>query len=309
MPNIHLVFMGLIAFMPQKDAQAKELLTAYIVNDGMSGVCDHKPTLKIRGNATIKSGMLCKKQPKAIVCNLEGAGEISLDTEHDNQTLPKKPHAPQPKDKSETDGGSPEWIVRMANVESTAAKLKSDISGMTDAKFSFGWEKARTCAFDDRGDKKVYTMKFVDGQHVSTHRQAVAEVIIFSAKINSNMRELKLGAGGKTTLVNLDCSNGQCPVLEFSNDPGKSCKNVNDHFDMYYKLADNPMFRPRPRRTGNPIDADRVTLNCSSMVVASAVRGHGVAPLDKNFVSMIKSDLGPKPGDRIICPPVEFGSD
>jgi hypothetical protein len=148
-------------------------------------------------------------------------------------------------------------------------------------------------------------MKFIDGAHTSTKVQAVAEQLMFITKVPGASIDLKVQRGDDMTVVKLACSQGVCPSLELSNDVGDKCAD-DDHFPFFYNIVEGGVaYKPRPQRTDQPVCASVVTFNCSSVVI-SAARTLNFR-LDEKVIGQLSSDLGPKPGDRIICPPVVFG--
>lgn len=322
-PIIHIIFLGLIVFVPHTDESKMTSMAAYLVRDGLSGKCDHVPMLIINDLATVKSddGKLCVQDKKIITCSLEGFVSVALDdTKNTTATLPPKPGKELPDTDAEDDGGSPAWLVHMINVEKSAAKARpqSQLQSLSNAEFTFGWEHARTCAFDENSDKKVRPFKFLAGIFDSQHKQALAESVMFASQVSATTATLTLDKGGMKTVIMLDCSSGRCPVLTFSNQVGDSCKPTNlvDHFHLYYSFSENqnPDHKPVPRPVSGA--KDKVTYDCAAEIASSlpvTLSTHGTKSWTerrkeqramKRMVQSLGAQIDPKPSDRIICPPV-----
>jgi hypothetical protein len=321
-PVVPLVFMGLVAFWPQKDGVLhNDFMVAALINDdsfASNTDCNHQPRLVIPSKASLGGpGSLCQSSLGTVTCDLthgsSGAVEVHLDTHRKKTPFPPKPSdTRQPHKNSADDGGNPWWIVRMGNVEPTSALPDADLSMLIDAELEFGWDGVYVCALDGGDDGKVFPMKFGVAGHTSTLEQAVAEQVMFVSEVTSTSPTLRLVRDGVETDIVLDCSSGVCPALEFSNDVGSKC-GEDQHFDQFFHLFIAPKFKSHPERdkTGSPVLEKDVEFDCNSALpkVTAAVRGSasraGADRTDGERV-MIMPRIGPKTGDRIICPPVIF---
>jgi hypothetical protein len=322
-PIIHLFFSGFLAF--QEPSQG--MMNVYVVDDKAEGDCDHIPSLLIVGNADITQGQgsVCDKDPAKhkIYCKLTSDTVIDLTTEPGSMWLPKQPPGNSPflpTSNKVDDGGNIGWLVRMSNVEGPAAPLVSDLHSRLDGEMSFGWQNAYTCLFDVDSKKMVHPMEFTSAGISSTHAQAVAEVVMFEAKLkNSAQLTLKSGRSVIAT-IGMDCTSGVCPLVWISNDVGDNCPpSTHDHFDMYYARlsADQNVKKLHPDRINKKIDEKTVTFSCPEMIKPE-IGGHGekrknniqasrvVKALRMAAVKLLRAHSR-KPANIIICPPVVMG--
>jgi len=299
---IYLLFSGLIVFVPQRDSSIK----AYLVKDVPSLQCDHEPYLAVSGSFKVLEGSACKRiMPTLLVCDLEDT-IANLATENGQVSLPPSPAPNEPLPKDIADGGSSKWLIRMADVQASAAKVKPNLAGLFDAEFDFGWSAARTCLFDEEEppqmNKKVVAINFKDVNGGIFRTQAVAERVMFTSSVSSDNPTLILKKGALATKIELDCSAGSCPVLKFSNNVEQDNCTVSSHFEHYFSFSNTP---------GSKLGAERFSAKVidSAAVTAGCAEGGGLLPLMKDVVrAQLRQDIeglvGPKPSDRLICPPI-----
>jgi hypothetical protein len=331
MAVIHVIFAGLIAFVPNGSETASSV-TAYLVK-----ATDHvKPTLKIYGDAAIAAGgggTVCQKVDRVITCNL---ADTNIDIENlttASLTLPRKPPEHRlPNPAIVGDVHSLDWLVRMSNVEKTGIghadpdKLKDK----TGARMTF--------MSDDLSASEL------DGSEAGTPeligigpllRQVVSESLLLNVRVNSEQVVIKLvdRPTGKTQTITAACRDGACVGLEITNNyTGVSICADGDHFKHYYDLVKQSgrRFLPVSMNTRRPClkgEGRRVDVEFIKHIlqvvrpIAPDKADQFVAKLaDKEFVKKLKTHkklknqiYAPlwdaiqdflKVQDRIICPPV-----
>jgi hypothetical protein len=308
-PLLYLFFSGLVVFVPD----VSNNLTAYAVDDGVqsSSFCNHVAFFVVHGAATLKQGpgALCDDSVSGIItCKLGSDTKVNIETENSVSPLPPKPpggpHIYMPSNNSKENGGNIGWLVRLANVSWEAgtaiSKPPSEAKMLSDGEFSFGWQQAYTCLFDEGGEKKVSPMAFIGNRTIAPHAQAVAEVVMFEAMLRSST-SIQVSQGSSTARIDMDCASGVCPFLEFSNNVDTRCKEL-EHFGHFYGYSRNSgadRMHPVPVRFLG-VDEDTVTFPCPAMI------GFGLDD-PTNKIKMIRDQaaefLKVKPRDIIICPP------
>jgi len=321
--TINIVFAGLIAFVPNS-IDNPEFITAYLVEDHiLIPECHHIPELYVVGKSQIASGDSCSYLHSEVLrCELSKTDISLIPTPKEKPNFQRrKPPGDLPND--QTDGASLSWLVRMANVENSANRLKGwdDLvkADLVGARFRFGWDSARTCKLDDKGEDKVYSFEFEEGSYLSEHRQAVAERIVFTSKLDPGHIQLELydRDSKKLTSVRLKCPGGHCPTMIVQNEIAGECPQE-EHFHPFYDVARNPAHMPIPVRTGTPVVESYVSVDCmpplpsfdlilGPLAILRHFAGWSRLTLGSNAIEdQVERALGTKPDSRIICPPALF---
>jgi hypothetical protein len=148
------------------------------------------------------------------------------------------------------------WLVRMSNVQDGKAVHVDDskIPAATRAGLKFNWLSERSCQLDQEGgprcddasetrcDYKIHSFKFKEGDHYSTHRQALAEYAMFELRFPFST-EVVLEDTKHGNKINLDlgCGSRGCPDIMvanlFTGDPSHCDDGVGCHFAEYYNIA------------------------------------------------------------------------
>jgi hypothetical protein len=308
-PLMYLFFSGLIVFVPSPN---KDSMTAYFVDDHRApqDPCNHVPSLVIHGKATIveNPGALCGPTAHGdISCQLSADTKVNLDTEKNATSIPGKPPGSLPFIPTAANGGSPRWLVRLANVSPLASvsKLPSEIMSLSDGDVSIGWQNAYTCAFDEGGEGIVHPMAFVGSHGRSDHAQAVAETVMFESRLHWSTELIVTKDEEQFAVISMDCKMGVCPILEFSNNVSDKCKEL-QHFGHFYDFAaDQSVDRMHPEPIQwISVPASQVTFKCSSAIGLGLPDPTGeIAALRTTVDNFLKR----KPANIIICPPVVMG--
>ncbi|HEV2851584.1 MAG TPA: hypothetical protein VHC97_02155 [Thermoanaerobaculia bacterium] len=286
---LHLFFSGAIAFMPNSTSRPDEM-TAYLVKVSPDS-CAHYPLLSFElaegktctgkkmtqapsgGEACdpFSSGKTCCTEytigiPEArlplCICRLANT-DIVLDppSQRRVQRIRPKPGARLPQE--EGDEADLAWLLRVANMNPPASRIKSwdQIRDMPKpsrpviARMLFGWEAAQSCHVDQNyilsekayGINKFDFVTFEESHTVkSEHQQALAESVEFSVflpiqPIHIVLRDLDTPQEAIT--LSLDCVGGKCPDLSISNSASVLECPRHDiygfHFAEYYQLSRN----------------------------------------------------------------------
>jgi len=309
---IQVVFSGLIALVPGSQGHS-DSMTAYLL-DTSADHCMHSPEILMVGClSVIKNSHNCDVAEGVVSCDLSNT-DIILDpapVEH-MRYLKSKPNGNLPHKLDE--GENISWLVHIANLGGEGRSIKSNLDGLTSARFRFGWDEAKTCLLDENGEGKVHNFEFcpLDDDLVpncsarSTHQQAVAEAVMFKLRLAAGPVRLILrerGNAKKETIVELMCPSGICPVVGIGNDMfGVGCDEENlvfgMHFAKFYRLlrdgGKGGVFVPH--RSNEFVDENVVVNNCGLGEYLSKLGQQ--CRLDLSKIPEVRAN------DRVICPPV-----
>lgn len=238
---LHLYVLGLVALVPNS-ATSPTGGTLYVV-DARSAPFPHTPIIGFPVTRESECPMpppTCDLFDGFCICKLD-AGEIRLRRPpiENLAHLPLKPGAAQPGDESEED--DVEWLMEMGNANSSASKVKPNLTRDIVASMSFSWKSARVCKLatvsDDQGRSYVASYEFLPRNGPSFY-QSLAEVVRFDVELPFKPIVLDIPTLG---IVQVPCGSNNigCHLIIGNSRRPDPCDNgVNGlDFDHYYGLS------------------------------------------------------------------------
>lgn len=333
MPELTVVVLlsGLIAFVPN-DSRHASFGTAYLL-DTSGDECQHAGTLRVIGcfDKVEPNDFGCASVDGWLRCNLakceDEQGKIRCTVFDVDVSLEPAPREPLRflRDKPASllpdnvaDGEDISWLLRIGNLGGGLRRAMTwgdELEKKVGTRFRFGWEEAKTCQFDEGGEKTVYSFEFCsfgqDGEPncaASGPNQAIAESVMFRVPVDAGPIRLVLRERGmpfnraRKTIVNLKCPGGLCPIIRIDNNMvgAQHCGDHNMeygiHFKHFYELTrteDSSTFFV-PHRLGTSVVESRVSRKC------------GLETYEINLSKKCKLEnplFYPRTDDRVICPP------
>lgn len=302
--HIDLIFAGLIAFV-SNDAFEPSSTIAYVVDDR-----HHTPVVQFRGKVNLQpahdSPIECTSEESGnsvavIDCNLSHVDIIFKPLINEGELFPARPlHNKVSFPGEDRDIG---WILRMSNIERGIGKVREDINSLVSSKLTFGWYTAESCELDGQEPEsgrrgRPALIGFRAGRAGTTHRQVVAECIMFGARIPEGQVTIRLQSrtSDASRVITADCRESPCLTVRVSNEleQGTDCwDNIVEgaHYASYYELVKNSGSKLIPYSISEKCrNGERFNDTLPPAVVESGLRG--IRPLSADLEGAMRRKLG-----------------